>query len=1116
MNSISVLTRRSWILLPMSLLIGSVMGCRGESSDQKKTDSESVLGTTEVSSSESTGLIFELKSPSVTGVTFMNKLTETPEVNVLTYQYFHNGGGVAVGDINNDGLPDIYFSSNLYPNELYLNKGNFQFENINPIAKATGDRGWATGVTMVDINNDGLLDIYACKSGNVDPDMRRNKLYVNQGNLKFVEQSAKYGLDDPSYSTQAYFLDYDKDGDLDMYLLNHSIVPMKAKSDNVNLEFERDPKAGDKFFENREGRFVDVSEEAGIKGSPIGFGLSVSVGDVNLDGYPDLYVCNDYLERDYLYINNQKKGFVDELKSRTNHISNFSMGSDVADLNNDGNLDFMIMDMAAKDNYRSKTNMSGMDQKKFEMYVDHGLHYQYMINTLQLNKGDGTFSEVAQLAGVDKTDWSWSALFMDVNQDGDRDLYVTNGLRKEARNNDFVKKKKAIIQEMQKCSGKKTKFMKKIIDKMPSQKIPNLLFVNNGNLNLKDVSNSGLETPSFSNGAAYGDFDGDGDLDIVVNNIDQNAFVYCNNSKSQNYLAVKFNGKENNINGIGCRIKLISENGEQVGEHYLSRGYQSSSYNKVHFGLGDAKVVDSLIVDWPNGKTSVYTQIDVNQTFIAEENYLDIRASLTRIQLDELPTKLTVLPFEHKENDFDDFEREVLLPHKMSEMGPALASGDLNNDGRADFYIGGAKGQLGRLFLQNKSGNFTMKNSLVIQKNEQAEETVCEFVDIDGDQDLDIFIGAGGNESSGKDLKDYLFINTNGHFTLSNQFPENLVMSTGTVAFNDFDQDGDVDVFIGNRQTPGKYPEASPSVLLENKDGVFMNVSNTIAPQLDKVGMVSSAIWSDIDGDGIKELILAGEWMPIKVLKWKGGKMVDISSDLGLSNSEGWWYSLKLADIDNDGDPDILAGNLGLNYKYKATNDYPFGLFYGDMNKDGKSDIVLSYEQNGKYFPLRGRQCSSQQMPEITKKFPSYDLFGKSTVDDVYKGQLDSNKLLLVYDFNSSIFINENGRFTRQNFPHNEQYFNWNSMEVLDINSDGNLDIVVAGNLYEAEVETPRGDAGNGLVLLGDGTGSFEKQLTSDRNWGNSNVKNLKLIMVDGKQAVLIGSSNAKLKLITF
>ena len=1100
------------IALVLSTLL---LSCTGEEKKEVKKKNQSIP-TEKLDIKSTIAPTFMLLPPMTTGINFINKLPETPQINVITYQYFHNGGGVAVGDINNDGLPDIYFSSNLYPNELYLNKGNFKFENINAIARATGDQGWATGVTMVDINNDGLLDIYVCKSGKVDPDQRRNKLYVNQGDLKFIEQAAKYGVDDPSYSTQAYFLDYDKDGDLDMYLLNHSITPIKPKASNIDLTFERDPYAGDKFFENQNGKYVDVSEKAGIKGSPIGFGLSISIGDVNGDNYPDIYVCNDYLERDYLYINNRKKGFKDELKTRTNHISNFSMGSDIADINNDGYLDFMIVDMAAKDNYRSKTNMSGMDQKKFEKYVENGLHYQYMINTLQLNKGNGTFSEVAQLTGVDKTDWSWSALFMDYDQDGKKDLYVTNGLRKEARNNDFVKKKQQLLREMQQNQKNKKAYLKKILDNMPEEKIPNLLFHNEGHLTLAQQEQAGVGTPSFSNGAAYGDFDGDGDLDLVVNNIDHEAFIYQNVTEKGNYIAFKLEGKENNSLGIGCKVTLKSTNGIQVAEHYLTRGYQSSSYGKLHFGVGEATSIAYVQVDWPNGKQTILKGIDVNQTFTIKEEDTRITSNDDLMKQDVIKTTVQSNLFQHKENIFDDFAREVLLPHKMSQMGPALAVGDVNKDGLDDFYVGGAKNQHGRLFYQNTNGTFSKKNSEVIQKEANAEENICVFADWDNDGDVDIYIGTGGNESTKDELKDYLFENVNGTWKLTTGLPEEMRISTGAVAFNDFDKDGDLDVFVGSRQTPGKYPYASKSWILKNNNGQFEDVTNLLTSDFDELGMVSTANWTDVDADGTDELVLAGEWMPILIYKWNGDKLVNVSKEKDVSNSNGWWYAVKFADIDNDGDQDMIAGNLGLNYKYQATADYPFGLFYGDLNGDGKSDIVLSYEQNGEYFPLRGRQCSSQQIPEITQKFPSYDLFGKSTVNDVYAGQLDSNQLLLVYDFRSAIFMNDNGVFTRQNFSNEYQYFNWSSIDVMDVNNDGNLDIVSGGNLYEAEVETPRGDAGNGLVLFGDGKGNFSKATTTDINWGNSNVKSIRAIKLKNTQGLVVGASNEVLKIVKF
>ncbi|MFT6323546.1 MAG: hypothetical protein ACI9GM_000334 [Salibacteraceae bacterium] len=1101
-----------WVALVSVVFIAS---CE-EKSDAKKMIEEVVEQTTQVIPSQEETAKFILMPPTETQVNFINKLPETPKINVLTYQYFHNGGGVAVGDINNDGMPDIYFSSNLQPNVLYLNKGGFKFENINAVAKATGEKGWSTGVTMVDINNDGLLDIYVCKSGKVDVEQRRNRLYINQGELKFIEQSALYGIDDPSYSTQAYFLDYDKDGDLDMYLLNHSISPIKPKSNNVDLTFDRDPFAGDKFFENKDGKFINVSEKVGVKGSPIGFGLSVSVSDYNNDGYPDLYVCNDYLERDYLYMNSGNKTFVDELKERTNHISNFSMGSDAADINNDGSIDIMVLDMAAKDNYRSKTNMSGMDQQKFEKYVENGLHYQYMINTLQLNKGDGTFSEVSQLAGVDKTDWSWSALFMDFDQDGIKDLYVTNGLRKEARNNDFVNEKKQLIEEMKRYPKQQLAYLKKILDKMPEQKIPNLLFKNDGKLHFAPVENSGLNKPSFSNGAAYADFDNDGDLDLVVNNIDHEAFIYKNVSKTKNYVAFKFKGTANNASGIGTKVTVISSNGTQVAEHYLTRGYQSSSYNKLHFGVGNSQTIDSVLVEWPNGITSVLTDVAVNQTVLIEESISTIKLKKRNDATNYKVTRLTELPFRHIENMYDDFEREVLLPHKMSEMGPALSVADVNGDGLEDFYVGGAIGQVGRLFVQSKNGKFETSNSIVIQPNAQVEECVSTFFDFDADGDLDLYIGTGGNESEEKNFRDFLYENKNGQWILTDALPSNSYFSTGTIAVNDFDNDGDLDMFIGTRQTPGKYPYASSSRLLENSNGVFTNVTATKASVLEDIGMVTSSSWIDVNGDSIQELVIAGEWMSVKVLEWKNGILTDVSDQSGFEEATGWWYSLESADIDNDGDLDLIAGNLGLNYKYQATTGYPFGLFYGDLNKDGKSDIVLSYAQDGDYFPLRGRQCSSQQIPEIKQKFPSYDLFGKSKVTEVYSGQLDSNQLLLVHDFSSAIFINNNGVFERKNLSHEWQYFNWCGVSVTDINGDGNLDLIAAGNLYEAEVETPRGDAGNGLVLLGNGKGDFTPLKTSDFNWGNSNVKSVEYVTIKGKPAFLIGSSNGPLKLLQF
>lgn len=1050
-------------------------------------------------------------------IDFQNTLYESPQMNVLMYQYYHNGGGVCIGDINNDGLNDVYFSGNMVPNRLYLNKGNLIFEDITWASGVTGDKGWATGVTMVDINNDGLLDIYVCKSGNLPADDRANKLYVNNGDLTFEEKAESYGLDDKSYSTQAYFLDYDRDGDLDMYLLNHPIMAFSPSNENEkNLILERDPNAGDKLFRNDNGKYVDVSEAAGIEGSPIGYGLSVSIGDMNGDQFPDIYVCNDYLEHDYLYINNQNGTFTDELDSRINHISNYSMGSDIADVNNDGFLDIMVADMAAKDNYRSKTNMSGMNPERFWKYVEEGFHYQYMINTLQLNNGNAEFSEISQLAGVDKTDWSWAPLFADFNQDGLKDLFVTNGLRKEARNNDFVKHKQEIMHKASSNRDSANYYLKEILDAMPEQKIANYLFSNLGKLEFSDKGNTGMETPTFSCGAAYGDLDGDGDLDLVTNNIDHGISLYRNNSETNNFIRIKLNGGSLNSSGIGAKVTVASGDLVQTAEHYLTRGYLSSVEDILHLGIGENQKIDFIDVIWSDGTTTHLVDIDVNQTLNLKKESSVVSQERIVQPTSKIQTELSTLGFIHKENTFDDFEREVLLPHKMSHIGPAIAVGDVNNDGLDDFYVGGASGQAGKLFIQNSKGLFTEDQNELWNQYSISEEVTAHFFDYDGDKDLDLYIGAGGNEflNGTKELQDRIYQNTNGKFKLVNLLPETMLISTGCVASTDYDNDGDLDLFVGSRQTPGKYPFASSSYLLENKNGKFEIVDTEKTSILKDLGMITNAFWQDLNADKVPELILAGEWMPIQILQFVDGALQDRSVEYGFAGTDGWWFGLAIGDVDNDNDMDIIAGNLGLNYKYHASVDGPFQVYSEDINGDGKNDIILGYDQNGKTFPLRGKQCSSQQIPELKTEFPTYDLFASATLEEIYGDRLEPALKHSVSDFNSCVFINEGNHFKRVNFSHDLQLFNWNDIVLTDINKDGNLDIITAGNLYEAEVETPRNDAGRGLVLIGDGKGNFSPIIASNDDWGTGNVKRLELITIANQPAVLIGVNNAALRLL--
>ena len=1077
--------------------------------------------------------LFSLLTPAQTGVAFENTIVENPSMNYLTYEYFYNGGGVAIADFNNDGLQDLFFTGNLVDSRLYLNKGGLKFEDITERSGVAAIRGWKTGVTVVDINQDGYQDIYICYSGRSPAEQRRNVLLVNQKNLVFKNEAHHYGLDDPGYSTQASFFDYDRDGDLDMFLVNHSI----QKFDNKNparWKALKDDYTGDKLFKNERGRFFNVSDQAGLHQNPIGFGLSASVGDLNRDGWPDVYVTNDYLEHDYLYINNQDGTFTDQLKKSVNHLPFYAMGSDIADFNNDGYPDIVALDMVAKDNYRNKTNMSGMNPRAFFYAVEQGFHYQYMFNTVQLNNGNGTFSEIAKLLGVAYTDWSWAPLFVDLDNDGKKDLYVTNGYLKDARNKDFDHYKNEVFSQNPNPSQQKMDdIILHLLDTMPSTPVPNYFFKNEGGLTFSDQSKAwGGTRPSFSNGAAFADLDNDGDLELIVNNINQEAFIYknqCRELLGRNYLRIKLNGPPGNRSGIGTHVKITHGNKCQYAEHYLSRGYQSSIEDYLHFGVDDIGMIDEIGVTWPGGKVQVMKDVAVNQQLeVFYHEAIDaVEAALPPVNtlFSDMTDELKI-NYRHVENAFDDFERESLLPHKMSQFGPALAVGDANGDELDDFYLGGATGQAGSLFIQRRDGSFEASVPRAFSADKLYEDVDAVFFDADSDGDQDLYVVSGGNERkrNADFYRDRLYKNEHGKFKRVPGALPALNISGSSVRPVDYDQDGDPDLFIGGRQVPGQYPYPADSYLLRNNSGkdnvIFEDITREVAPMLNNMGMVTDAAWTDLNSDGFPDLLICGEWMSVRLLMNQNGELKDCTDKAGLEEQVGWWNSITAADFDRDGDTDLVVGNLGLNYKYQASKEAPFEIYATDFDDDGSIDIVLGYYEKGDLYPLRGRECSSNQMPFIKEKFPTYGSFAQATLQQVYDlSKLERAIHYRAVNFSSSYFENHgDGTFSIFPLENHAQLSSINDMVVEDFDLDGNLDLLAMGNLYGAEVETPRNDASYGLYLKGDGLGNLEAipaYKTGLMIAGE--VRKLGVIhLADGHKAIIVAKNNDYVQLIKY
>jgi hypothetical protein len=1073
---------------------------------------------------------FQKLSSGKTKVTFHNTLTETDTLNYFLYPYIYMGGGVSVADFNNDGLTDIYLVGNMVANRLYINRGNFTFEDVTDISNTGGANVWKQGSTVCDINNDGLPDIYVCVSGLSTN--HKNLLFVNQGANKdgipvFREEAGKYGINDQGMSTQATFFDYDNDGDLDLYVANYPITNFKA-TPYAYKQMMRNVKwidSGHLYRNNGDETFTDVTKESGL----LAFGLTLSAtsGDFNQDGFKDLYISNDFTCPDYFYFNNGDGTFSDKAGEVLGQTSFYGMGADVADYNNDGFLDIMQIDMAPEDNKRAKMNMSSMLPEDFEEMVREGLHHQYRYSTLNLNRGIlknnlPFFTNAAWIAGVSSTDWSWAALFADFDLDGWKDLYITNGSRRDMNNADYFNKigKTDYFRK----GSDKHELLKQAIN-MPSKPLPNYIFRNNGDLTFSHYNEQwNIKEPSYSNGVAYADLDNDGDLDLVVNNIDQEALIYKNNAvenKSGNYLKIKFDGTLKNKFGIGSVVNIWDKGKNQMSELTLTRGYLSSMEPIIYFGVSKDQIIDSLKVQWGDGKIQKLKNINSNQSLTLHEADAQSRQKNKAIkeQVFKEITDSVQYGFIHKEDFFDDYKNQVLLPYKLSQLGPYIAAGDVNKDKLDDFFIGNASGSSGKLFIQNADGTFRIQNG-PWQNDSICEDAGSLFFDSDKDGDLDLIVVSGGNEfpEGSENYKSRLYINDGkGSFTKSIDALPFFTTSCSCVKAIDFDNDGDLDLFIGGRQVPGKYPFPASSFILENRtvNGIvkFVDVTKEVAPDLLNAGMVTSAFCGDIDNDHWTDLVIAGEWMPVCIYKNIHGKFKKST----VEGTKGWWFSLEGADFDKDGDIDLVAGNLGLNCRYKASRDKTFDVYADDFDKDGKWDIVLSYYQGNKQFPIRDRDSFIRQNPGIAKLFPTYEEFGEAAVSDIYtRKSLDRSLHLQAETFASCYFENDgSGNFKSHDFPNEVQLSSINGMIIDDFNKDGNPDILAAGNLFNMEITTPGNDGSIGVYMEGDGKGGFKSKPASETGFFAPNdIKSMSLVKLKtGEKLVLLGNNNEKLQI---
>ncbi len=1122
---LSRFSKLTFIMLVMSLL----------SSCKQSGENVSPEPSPEKNTSVKTDAKFSLISPQESGISFTNDFKEDFNYNFYNFPYIYNGGGVAVGDINGDMFPDIYFTNPFGKNALYLNLGNFKFLDITDQAGVASGEGFKTGTLMADINGDGKLDIYVCRTGKDDPDAKTDHAFINMGNKNvngvlipgFEDQSKKLGLDDKSNTNHACFFDYDRDGDLDLFLLSHKTdfsetasIKMQLNTDSTKsrIKTRPSPTESNKLYRNDNGQFTEIARAAGLESTA--FGLSVTTTDFNRDGWPDLYVANDYIEPDRIYINNKNGTFTDHYNDYLKHSSQNSMGSDVADINNDGLDDIMVLDMKPEDPIRYKTLINVMSYDRYNMIEESGYGRQVARNVLQLNNGNNTFSDIGQYAGVAATDWSWGSLIVDLNNDGWKDIFIANGYRRDVTNYDYLNFTSDSIARTGGINNTRYKDISEVLNLIPEEKILNYLYINNKSLGfINATKDAGLTQLSMSNGAAFADLDKDGDMDIIINNVQDPAFIYRNDITGNHWLQIDLVLAHGNTDGIGSSVDLYAGGVHQHAMMMTNKGFYSSSEPLIQFGLGDVAAVDSILLQWPDGTMEIMKSIKPDQRIIWKKGAGAPYKRSTTFTDRTLFTTGSPLPgWNHEENTFVDFKREKLIPYMFSSDGPCMATGDVNGDSLDDVYIGNGGGFSKALYIQTKENTFVKTDNPAFINDAPYEDCGSVFDDMDGDGDNDLIVASGGNARNQNDpyyMSRYYINDGNGKFNRVNDFPI-ITNNAGAVLSFDYDKDGDKDLIITGRTIPGRFPEIPKSYLLKNDSGKFTDVTKDVFPALEHLGMITDIKTGDLDGDQAEEVVFAGEWMPITIFSYKNNSFENRTESFGLNASTGWWKSVALADIDDDGDVDIVAGNIGLNHRMQTSEKYPITLISKDFDGNGSLDPVLSFYFNGNLYPFAGKDALIGQIPRLKKKFVRYTPYAKATINDIFTAdELKSSTKLTANTFETTYFQNNNHSFTAKPLPYQTQLAPVFDILIYDYDKNGKKDILMAGNFLYSETETGELDAGNGTLLLQQSDGTFVYVPNVDHGfWAQKEVRVMKMLKrADGKMEILTANNRGPVEI---